>query len=214
MDFDILKMIYEEAWKIIGFVMIGAGGYYIPKIVKSIKRKLQQKYFGISLKRSVEIKIRLAEVKVAMNASRIYLLQFHNGTIYLGDRSFHKYSMSAIFEVVSQGLSREIQTYQAIPLSKYAELIDYLIENKEDYVLIGSHRGCDLTFEEADLEDMFYKIGSDKGTIIFIEVHNDKKQFVGMITITMDMEVGKTKFNELRNNSTLNQLLVELRSII
>ena len=215
MDFDFLNIVYEEAGKIIGFISVGAGGYFIPKIAKAIKSKIQQKFFSVSLKRSVEIKIKLAEVKASFGANRIYLFQFHNGTVYLGDKSFHKYSMTAIFEVVNQGLSREIHDYQSMPLSKYAELIEFLIESKDDYAIIGTHRGCDMTFYEADVEDMFYNIGpSNKGTLAFVEVLNDKKQFIGVICIAFEQEMTKTKFNELRTNSGINPLLVELRNII
>lgn len=214
MDYNFLNVIYEEAGKIIGVLGVGTAGYYVPKIAKSIRTKIQQKFFSLSLKKSVEIKVKLAEVKATLGANRIYLFQFHNGTVYLGDRSFHKYSMSAIFEVVNQGLSREIHEYQSMALSKYAELIDFLIDNKEDYIIIGKHKNTDMNFVEADVEDMFYNIGSSKGTIVFVEVYNAKKQFVGMIGITFDSEVTKTKFLEMRSNSALDQLLVELRSII
>jgi len=215
MDFDFLNIIYEEAGKIIGFIFAGVGGYYIPKIAKSIKNKIQQRFFSASLKRSVEIKVKLAEVKATIGANRIYLFQFHNGTVYLGDKSFHKYSMSAIFEVVNQGLSRIIHDYQSMPLSKYAELLEFLIENPEDMAIIGNHRGCDMTFAEADVEDMFYNIGpGDKGTLAFIEVQNNKKQFVGVICIAFETEITKTKFHELRSKSGINSLLVELRNII
>jgi len=214
MDFNFLELVYSEAGKIIGFVSAGVGGYYIPKLAKVIKTKMQQKFFSVSLKRSVEIKVKLAEVKATLVANRIYLFQFHNGTVYLGDRSFHKYSMSAIFEVVNQGLSSVIHDFQSLPLSKYAELIDFLMESNQDYVIIGKHRGTDMNFEESDLEDMFYKIGSsDKGTIVFVAIHNDK-QFIGMLGITFDNDVNKTKFQELRSKSSLNQLLAELKSII
>lgn len=214
MDSNFLNMIYEEAGKILGFVSVGAAGYYIPRVAKAIKTKMQQKFFSVSLKKSVDIKIKLAEVKATLGANRIYLFQFHNGTVYLGDRSFHKYSMSAIFEVVNQGLSREIHGYQSMPLSKYAELIDCLIENKDDYVIVGKHRGSDMSFEESDLEDMFYNIGSNKGTIAFVEVYNNKKAFIGMICVTFDSEISKKQFIELREHSGMNQLLVELRTII
>ena len=215
MDFNFLELVYSEAGKIIGFVSAGVGGYNIPKLAKVIKTKMQQKFFSVSLKRSVEIKVKLAEVKATLVANRIYLFQFHNGTVYLGDRSFHKYSMSAIFEVVNQGLSSVIHDFQSLPLSKYAELIDFLMESNQDYVIIGKHRGTDMNFEESDLEDMFYKIGSsDKGTIVFVAIHNDKKQFIGMLGITFDNDVNKTKFQELRSKSSLNQLLAELKSII
>lgn len=214
MDFDFLNIIYEEAGKIIGFLGVGVAGYYVPKVAKSIKTKMQQKFFSVSLKRSVEIKVKLAEVKATLGANRIYLFQFHNGTVYLGDRSFHKYSMSAVFEVVNHGLSREIHNYQSQPLSKYAELIDFLIDHKEDSIVIGTHRGTDMSFTDADLEDMFYTIGSATGTIAFVEICNAKKQFIGMIGITFDSPITKTKFNELRGNTGMNQLLVELRNII
>lgn len=214
MDFDILNTIYEEAGKIISFAVAGAGGYYLPKLSKKIKEKIQQKYFNLSLKKSVEIKVKLAEVKASLGATRIYLFQFHNGTVYLGDRSFHKYSMSAIFEVVNHGLSREIQKFQSVPLSKYAELIDFLIENEEDYVVVGKHKDSDMNYDEADIDDMLYGFGNTKGSMIFIEVHNEKKQFIGMIALTFDSDIPKSRFNDLRGKSELNQLLIEIRSII
>ncbi len=130
------------------------------------------------------------------------------------DKSIRTGGCIRFIEVVKQGLSREIHEYQSMPLSKYAELIDFLIDNKDDYIIIGKHKGTDMNFTDADVEDMFYNIGSSKATIVFVEVYNAKREFIGMIGITFDSEVSKAKFLELRSNSALDQLLVELRSII
>src|SRR3989304_7752370 len=129
--------LWKEVGNIISFVAVGAGGYLIPVVSRKVKTYLRQRFFSISLKRSMEIKLKLAEVKARLKAARIYLYQFHNGKVFLGDHSFHKYSISAIFEVVSQGLSREIQNMQSIPLSRYAELLNEIIDGKHEIVVVG-----------------------------------------------------------------------------
>lgn len=212
MGFFNLQEILMEIWKLVGFIIAGAIGYYVPKISKRIKNFIQQRYFSASLKKSVEIKIKLAEVKTELGAKRIYLFQFHNGTVYLGDHSFHKYSMSAIFEIVNQGLSRDIQNMQSIPLSKNAELISTMMDNDADYLIVGDHRGCDMTFSAADMEDILYSM--QPTTLAFVKVLNNRKQFIGLICAIFDEEINRTKFAEMRQNTNLNSLLVEIRGIL
>lgn len=213
---DFFNDILGEAVKVLGFLAAGAAGYFVPKISGEIKRMVQQKYFNMSLKKSVEIKVKLAEVKAAMRASRIYLFQFHNGRVYLGDKSFHKYAMSAIFEVSNHGLSREIQNYQSVPLSKFAELIQHLIENEQDYALVGEHDGCDMSYDEADWNEMRYSLGNtgDQTTLAVIEVRNDNRQFIGIIAVMFDRQFGRNELDKIRSSSGLNGLLVELQRVM
>lgn len=206
------SQVLTEAGKVLGFISAGIVGYFVPKVSQLVKNKLQQKYFNISLKKSIEIKLKLAEVKAALGAKRIYMFQFHNGTVYLGDHNFHKYSMSAIFEVVSQGLSREIQNLQSKPLSNYVELLSFLMESDHEHIIVGNHRGSDMDFNEADLEDMLYSMKPE--TIIFFKVYNNKKQFIGLICMCFDAEVTKAKLMEMKESSDLNSLLIDIRNKI
>lgn len=202
--------VMKEIGNILSFVAVGAIGYFIPRISNKIKGVMKQKFFSISLKRSIEIKLKLAEVKARLKATRIYLYQFHNGKVFLGDHSFHKYSLSAIFEVVSQGLSREIQSMQNMPLSRYAELLNEFIDAKHEVMVIGDHRGVDMSFEEADLEDIKYTM--DPVTIAFIKVSDKHGEFIGLISIHFDTEVIKSKFlAEIEDSSDLHSLLVDIK---
>jgi hypothetical protein len=202
--------VLKEIGNVLSFVAVGAIGYFIPRATDKIKGFMKQRFFSISLKRSMEIKLKLAEVKARLKATRIYLYQFHNGKVFLGDHSFHKYSLSAIFEVVSQGLSREIQNMQSMPLSRYAELLNEFIDSKQDVMVIGDHRGVDMSFEEADLEDIKYTM--DPVTIAFIKVNDKRGEFIGLISIHFDMEVIKSKLLvEIEESPDLNSLLVDIK---
>lgn len=205
--------IWREVGNVLSFVMIGGIGYLIPQISKKIKTTLKRRFFNISLKKSMEIKIKLAELKVMLKANRIYLYQFHNGTVFLGDHSFHKYHVSAIFEVVAQNLSREIQNMQSIPMSKYAELLTYMIDNEQDIVVIGDHRGADMNFDEVDLEDIKYSMNPT--TIAFIKVTTAKGEFIGLIAVHFDRELIKSKLlAEMQESTELNSLLIDIRQKI
>jgi hypothetical protein len=213
---DFFNDIFSEIIKILGFILAGAAGYFIPKLSSEVKRIIQQKYFNISLKKSVEIKVKLAEVKASLSANRIYLFQFHNGRVYLGDKSFHKYAMSAIFEVSNHGLSREIQNYQSVPLSKFAELIQYLIESEKDYAVVGDGKNCDMSFDDADWNEMKYSLGTsgENLTMVVVEVRNEKKQFIGIISILFDRQFTEKDLLDLRSKSGLNGLLIELQRVM
>lgn len=209
--FGVDDVFWREVGEILAFILAGVLGFVIPKISKKFKTMLKQRFFSMSLKRSMEIKVKLAEIKTRLGATRIYLYQFHNGTIFLGDHSFHKYSISAVFEVVMQGLSREIQNMQSIPMSKWAELITEFIDNKAESIVVGDHRGCNMSFDEADLEDVKYTMSPK--TVAFVKVSNNKTQFVGLIAIHFDQELTQAKFNtEMENTPDINALLVDIKN--
>src|SRR3972149_6359432 len=127
-----LDMIWKESGSIIGLTLAGAIGYFVPKASSRIKTYIHQHWFKNSLKKSIELKIKLAELKTKIGAQRVYMLQFHNGKVFLGDNGFHKYSISAIFEIAEQGLSREIHNMQSIPMGNYAELLYYMQNEDQD----------------------------------------------------------------------------------
>lgn len=207
----------DPFWKglgnIAGLMTAGAVGYFIPQVSAKVKTYMQQRWFNASLKKSVEIKIKLAELKARLNAQRIYVLQFHNGKVFVGDNGFHKYSASAIFEIVSQGLSREIQTMQNIPLSHYAELLYFMLKEKQDVIVMGDHRGTDMSFEDVDLDDVKYNTNS--ATVVFAKITNKDDSFVGLLVLHFENEITKTKFfDEVENVDEFNTLLLHIKNKI
>lgn len=206
-----VETIATELGSIIAFVGAGIAGYFAPKISNRIKGYLNQRWFNASLKKSLDIKVMLAELKGKLAAQRIYFLQFHNGKVYLGDNQFHKYSVSAIFEVVNQGLSREITNMQNVPLNTYAELLSYMQNKDEDVCLIGDHKGCDLTFEASDLDDL--KHATNQSSILYIKTRNKNNVFIGLLAIYFDKEVSKTKLlTDMKDLQELDYLLLYIKN--
>ena len=213
MMLSILDSLWKEIGSVAGFVGAGVFGYFIPKVSTKVKGYMQQQWFNVSLKKSVEIKIRLAELKAKIGAQRIYLLQFHNGKVFLGDNAFHKYSVSGIFEVVSQGLSREIQEMQNMPMSNYAELLFYMQKESQKIVVVGDHRGCDMTFDEADMTDTKYSTNAT--SIVFIKVLDKADGFIGLLVFYFDSEIVKGRLvPELDDLNELNSLLSQVKNKI
>lgn len=213
MGIEILDSVFKELGSIIGFAGAGAVGYLAPLASKKIKTYLQQRWFNASLKRSMELKVKIAELKGKIGAQRIYLLQFHNGKVYLGDNQFHKYSVSALFEITSGGLSREMQNMQNVPLSSYAELIYRMQKENTDIVIVGDHRGCDMTFEDADLDEVKYS--TNPSTILYVKIKNKNDVFVGLLALYFDKEITRTKLlDDLKHMDHLDSILVYIKNKI
>lgn len=208
-----LSTVWKEVGSILGLLMAGFLGYFVPKISNKIKTAIKQRLFDQSLKKSVDLKVKLAELKVKLKATRIYLYQFHNGTVFLGGHDFHKYSVSAVFEIVSQGLSREIQNMQSVPLSKYAELLNYFLDKKAEMLVVGNFKDTDMTFEDADLEEIKYTINPT--SVVFIQVKDKAGAFIGLIAIHFDREIVKDKFlDNLDHDQDFNKLLIDIKNTI
>lgn len=208
-----LSSVWREVGSIAGLIAAGFLGYVVPKLSAKIKTAIKQRMFDQSLKKSVDLKVKLAELKVKLKASRIYLNQFHNGTVFIGNHDFHKYSVSAVFEIVSQGLSREIQNMQSVPLSKYAELLNFFIDKKVEMAVVGNFKDADMSFEDADLEEIKYSINPT--TVVFIQVKDKNGSFIGLIAIHFDREIVKDKFLEnLDHDQDFNKLLIDIKNTI
>jgi len=203
----------KESGSFIAAAATGFLVYFIHQGSAKFKIFMHQKWFNRSLKRSIELKLQLAGLKSKVGAERIYLWQFHNGKVFVGDNSFHKYYISAIFEIVNQGLSREMHDMQNIPMSKYAELLYYMIKENENITVVGDHHGADVSFKDADLENDKYTTNSK--TIVFVKVYSKNKTFVGLIVMFFTDEIDRSKFIEDALQSVeLNTLLFYLKNKI
>jgi hypothetical protein len=199
---------------VFGFLLVGFFGYIFPIVSKKIKGYFQQKFFLISLKKSMEIKIRMAELKAKFSAHRIYLYQFHNGKVFVGDLNFHKYSVSAIFEIVSPGFSVEINNQQSMPLHMFSEILFDMIDKRKDVLIIGEHAGCDLTFAKCHgLEGIRSTMHAD--TLITYKVRNKYGSFVGILALWFENEVTKEDFIKFsKENEDVENFLNDIKNKI
>mgnify|MGYP001166241839 CR=1 FL=1 len=70
----------------------------------------------------------LEYMQAETEADRVYILEFHNGEHYFSGRSQQKFSCT--YEVVNEGISREVQGLQNIRVSSMHYLIKDLVEGK------------------------------------------------------------------------------------
>ena len=218
---EVLKTLGSKAsgvWQgvggIFGFLLVGFFGYIFPIISKRIKGYFQQKFFITSLKKSMEIKIRMAELKAKFDAHRIYLYQFHNGKVFVGDLNFHKYSISAIFEIVSPGFSIEINNQQSMPLNMFSEVLFDMLDKRKEVIVIGDHAGCDLTFKQCHgIESLRTTMHSN--TLIAYKVRNRYGSFVGILGIWFENEITKEEFLQLtKENGDVESFLSDIKNKI
>ena len=79
--------------------------------------------------------IYLVELRVKLNASRIHILMYHNGTTSFGGTSFLFFSM--LYESVDIGYTPAKPSYQKIPCGEYTKEI--LQVDEEGTIYIGSN---------------------------------------------------------------------------
>jgi hypothetical protein len=209
LDFSIL---FKEIGGIIGFIMVGVLGYLVPIISKRIKSIIQQRFFQMSLKNSIELKIKMAEVRAKFDADRIYLYQFHNGKIFVGDLNFHKYSVSAIFELVESGLSYEIKNHQNMPLDIFEDLLYFMFEKYKDAVIVSDIEGADLHFRNLrSLYDMSVQMRGR--TMVALKVKNKIGAFVGLLVMWFPEEMTREQFiNYCNKHTELTNLINEIHN--
>jgi len=140
-------------------------------------------------------------------------MQFHNGKVFLGDNQFHKYHISAIFEITSSGLSREMHNMQNIPLSSYAELIFKMEKENLDLILVGDHRGCDISFAEINLEEVKYTL--NPAAVLYVKVTNKNNSFIGLLAVYFDDYVTKIKvMSDIEKMDDMDSILVYIKNKI
>ena len=92
-------------------------------------------------------------------ADRVYILEFHNGEHYFSGRSQQKFSCT--YEVVNEGISREVQDLQNIRISSMHYLIKDVVQG-ETFMCKDVGEFCDdLSFksfmETRGIKSMFVR---------------------------------------------------------
>ena len=82
-----------------------------------------------------------------------------------------------------------------------------------DIVIVGDHRGCDMTFEDADLDEVKYS--TNPSTILYVKIKNKNDVFVGLLALYFDKEITRTKLlDDLKHMDHLDSILVYIKNKI
>ena len=114
-------------------------GYALAAVVSAIatvasvwfKNKLKErkeKVFNYDPNMHSNVMTALEYMRQETEADRVYILEFHNGEHYFSGRSQQKFSCT--YEVVNEGISREVQELQNIRVSSMHYLIKDVVDGK------------------------------------------------------------------------------------
>jgi hypothetical protein len=166
-------------------------GYVIAAIVSAVvtigsvwfKNKIKarrDKVFNYDPQLHSNVMTALEFMRSETEADRVYILEFHNGEHYFSGRSQQKFSCT--YEVVNEGISREVQNLQNIRISSMHYLIKDVVE-ENTFICKDSDKFCeDLSFrslmEARGIKSMFARpIKTLNGKIIGVLVMDFVKDY-------------------------------------
>lgn len=80
-------------------------------------------------------------------------------------------------------------------------------------LLVGDHRGCDISFADSDLEEVKYSM--NPSAVLYVKVANKSDAFIGLLAVYFDDEVTKIKvMMELDKMDDLESILVYIKNKI
>lgn len=84
---------------------------------------------------------KLNEVRVTLNADRVYIVQYHNGSHFKSGQSMMKLSMT--HEVLAAGIRSELENTQGLPISMFANVFQQFY--RDGYIVIEDmdHKSVD-----------------------------------------------------------------------
>ena len=150
-----------------------------PIVVHYVQVMLEKRKKNI-LTASIEINqlidTKLDEVKRALNADRIWLIQFHNGgNFYPTGKSIQKFSI--VYELVSTSIVPCQSQFQNIPVSLFSRAMNHL------------HKGKTITIPDTSVADRQFEgftsvvpSASVKSTYLF-PLFNIKNEFIGIVGV-------------------------------
>jgi len=123
------------------FIAIIAGAFIggvVLAILPKIKDKLSKKYGKEinkhnnpldTLARDIKIQDKLAELRVKIGATRVYISKFHNGEEYFDGTAIKK--VSKTHETCERGVSHEFMSYQNVLTSLIPEAMEVISTSKK-----------------------------------------------------------------------------------
>lgn len=128
-DFSITDLLQSNAIDLLGYlitVLVTAAAY---KLVAWFKTRAESKPVNVarSMQSDQAVNDLLHQLRDDTTAGRAFVLRFHNGSDFFDGSPMKR--LSCTHEVVAQGVSREIQRQQGVPISMFVPGIDQVLEN-------------------------------------------------------------------------------------
>jgi len=125
---DISQKALENIGVIIGGIII----YVAPKIESFFKKRIKKSSFVSNLELAKDIAQELDHLVVKLDASRVCIIDYHNGTSNYSGIPFNFASMS--YEARNPNVYPILPTFQSVPISPMVKMLLSLNESKNGYV--------------------------------------------------------------------------------
>ena len=160
--------------------LISAGVTMASLWFKGKIKERREKVFNYDPDMHSNVLTALEYMRQETEADRVYILEFHNGEHYFSGRSQQKFSCT--YEVVNEGISREVQDLQNIRVSSMHCLIKDVVDGKTFKCQDMDDSCNDLSFksfmETRGIKSMFARpIKTLNGKIIGVVVMDFVKDY-------------------------------------
>lgn len=122
----------SKALENIGVIIGGCIIYVAPKIETFLKKKKKGSNFVSNLKVAEQISKELDHVLVKVGASRVSVIEYHNGTSSYAGIPFNFASMS--YEAHDPNIYPMVNEFQAIPISPMVNMLLELNKSSDGYI--------------------------------------------------------------------------------
>ena len=122
----------EKALENIGVIIGGFIIYVAPKIESYLKKRKKSSHFSSNLEVSQEILKELDHIVVRLDASRVCIIDYHNGTSNYAGVPFNFASMS--YEAHDPNVSPILSKFQCVPISPLVNMLLKLNTSSEGYI--------------------------------------------------------------------------------
>ena len=146
---------------------------------------------------SEEIKNSLRDIRNVSHASRVFILEFHNGNENLSGVPFPKYSCN--YESFDRGLEPLTTRCKSLPISHLSRIISKINATSENYLIYK-----DMDQMANDNPELYWYMAQDDIRLaIYVGMYNKNNVFCGLIGIEFSDSVN------IDNLVNLNQLEIK-----
>jgi hypothetical protein len=131
-----------------------------------------------SLETSLQVDMKLENIREEFDADRVWIAQFHNGGyFYPTGKSIQKFSVC--YETLRLGIEPTQQNFQNIPISLFSKPINYLLEN--NIIEVPDYDSTTLA-KELDLKSIT-TITKSKSSYMF-SIRSFEGRFIGILGVS------------------------------
>ena len=125
---------------VVGPAIIGAASYFVVKFSEYLKQRKTSWSINVSAEKNEKIQERLTEVRVALDADRVYVSMFHNGFKYVDGSEVLKKSRT--HESVAEGVTYEAEKYRNLMISHMTEEMKLVETEGPSFTLVADLPDC------------------------------------------------------------------------